>query len=428
MPQNSDQGSVAPSNAADMRAVLRLTRGLYPLCALSEPARQRLAGKARLERVQAGTRLPAQHDAAWLSFVVDGELVLVSDKGPREVVRADSPRGRLPLFKIHPPGLHALAERDGMLLRVEQSLYHRLQSLENPAARGDGDEIIVKDTAAVGETPLYARIYEAYGDGELVLPSLPDIALRIRDAISDPAVGPKDVAKMVLADPALSARLVQVANSAAYRRDAAVATVTQAITRLGLLAARDIAISFSLKHLFRSEVPQLQQRMQALYAHSTRIATLCYVLARHSRSHHPERALLAGLLHDIGAIPILVFAERNGRLTIGLDELDLAIGQLRGLTGHLVLSRMGFDAETITAAEEAEEWLRDPAPAPELADLVVVAQLHDSLGTPRMRELPPIDQTPAFSKLHLGEFDPHQGLAVLQQAQAVSSAMAELLH
>jgi len=235
------------------------------------------------------------------------------------------------------------------------------------------------------------------------------------------------VAKMVLADPALSARLIHVANSAAYRRDVPVTTVYQAVTRLGLEAAQNIAMSLAVKQLFRAESPLLQQRMQALYDHSTQVASIAYVLARQNRNFNPERALLAGLLHDIGVIPILSFAEQHRTLTFDASELERTIARLRGLSGHLVLSRLGFEEDLVTAAEEAEHWLRDDRPAADYADIIIVAQLHNYLGTPQMQDLPRIDQTPAYRKLGLGDFDPQQGLAIVREAGTLSSAIRQLL-
>ena len=168
--------------------------------------------------------------------------------------------------------------------------------------------------------------------------------------------------------------------------------------------------------------------MQALYTHSSLVASLSYVLARHSAGFNAERALLIGLLHDIGIIPILAFADRHANLMHDEAELDRTIGRLRALTSHLVLSRLGFDPEIITAAEEAEEWLRDPQPEPDYGDLIVVAQLHSYLGTPQMANLPRIDETPAYRKLDLGEFDPKQGLRILQEADSVTAAIRQTLH
>lgn len=411
----------------DPRVLIRVAEAVYPVCELGAESRRRLADQGRLDLLKPHARLAAVDDAAWLTYLVRGELTLVSDKGEKEAIHANSPRARLPLFRIHPPGLYAEADVASVVVRFSRALQHTLTAAERSAAHGGNDEIIM-DSIGAAESPLYQRIYQAYQHDELELPSLPDIALRIREAIRDPNVGVKDVAKMVLADPVLSARLIHVANSAAYRRDTPATTVYQAVTRLGLAAAQNIAISLALKHLFKSDAPLLQQHMQALYNHSSQVASIAYVLARHSHGFNAERGLLAGLLHDIGVIPILTFAARHGALEHDAAALDKTISNLRRITGHLVLSRLGFEDDLIVAAEQAEDWLRDEHEAPDYADLLIVAQLHSYLGTPQMQHLPRIDTTPAYRKLDLGEFDPQHGLAILREAHTVSSAIHQMLH
>lgn len=413
----------------DPRVLIRVAEAVYPVCELGDESRRRLAEQGRLDLLKPGSRFDATADAAWLTYLIRGEISLRSDKGEAEVVRANSPRARLPLFRVHPAGLYAQADVASMVVRFSRALLHSLTAAERATAHGDAEEIVMSGQLdPVADSPLYQRIYQAYQHDELELPSLPDVALRIREAIRDPGVGVKDVARMVLADPVLSARLIHVANSAAYRRDTPVTTVYQAVTRLGLAAAQNIAISLALKHLFKAEAPLLQQRMQALYQHSSQVASLAYVLARHSKGFNAERGLLAGLLHDIGVIPILTFASQHGALEHDAAALDKTIAHLRRITGHLVLSRLGFEEDMILAAEHAEDWLRDDHTAPDYGDLLVVAQLHSYLGSSQMQHLPRIDTTPAYRKLNLGEFDPQHGLAILREASTVSSAIHQLLH
>lgn len=412
----------------DPRVLIRVAQAVYPVCELSDDSRRRLAEQGRLDLLKAGSRFAATDDASWLTYLIRGEITLVSEKNEKEVVRANSPRARLPLFRIHPPGLYAQADVASVVVRFGRALLHSLTAAERSHGDDDGEIVMSGQPDPVGDSPLYQRIYQAYQQDELELPTLPDVALRVREAIRDPDIGVKDVAKMVLADPVLSARLIHVANSAAYRRDTAATTVYQAVTRLGLTAAQNIAVSLALKNLFKSEAPLLKQRMQELYSHSSQVASIAYVLARHSQGFNAERGLLAGLLHDIGVIPILTFAAQQGALDHHPVELDRTIKRLRRITGHLVLSRLGFEEDMITAAEQAEDWMRDDHEAPDYADLLVVAQLHSHLGTPQMQHLPRIDTTPAYRKLNLGEFDPQHGLAILREAHTVTAAIQQMLH
>ena len=66
------------------------------------------------------------------------------------------------------------------------------------------------------ENRLLFEIYQAYADNQLEIPAVPELAERIRRAVDDASNGAAEVARVVQADPAVAARVVRVANSAAY--------------------------------------------------------------------------------------------------------------------------------------------------------------------------------------------------------------------
>ena len=150
------------------------------------------------------------------------------------------------------------------------------------------------------------------------------------------------------------------------------------------------------------------------------------MIARKAGGFDAERALLAGLLHDIGAVPILNFLEKKG-LNPTPQELETTLQKLHGMVGVLVFNAWGFDPELTTVVEESDEWMRDPAPEPDYCDVVLIAQLYSYLDTPRAASLPKLDQTPAFKKLKLGELDDEGHLAVLDEAAGEVASIKQLL-
>ena len=61
------------------------------------------------------------------------------------------------------------------------------------------------------------HVQEELDANRLILPTLPDIALKVRDAVSKGDASASELADMIVTDAALSARLIQVANSPLYR-------------------------------------------------------------------------------------------------------------------------------------------------------------------------------------------------------------------
>ncbi len=404
------------------QAAMNALGKLHPLCELGDEQRQAMLKGAWLERLSANSILYAENDARWFTYIIDGEMALGTDKGLEEPIHAGSPRSRLPLFRVHPRDLRAETRGGCALMRFDRQLYERLSVT---AIDDDAEERVV---LGGGGHSLFEQIYHAYRNDELELPSLPEVATQVREALEDPTITLKAVAKILHTDPALSARLLQVANSAAYSRGGSVESIFDAVTRMGLETTHNLAVAFSLKQLFEARSPAIKERLAELYRHSTLIASLSYVLARESGHLKPERALLAGLLHDIGIIPILLYADRNPEQFEEEAELEAVIGRLRGLVGNLVLSRLGFEADLIAVTEEAELWLREGEGEADYCDLVLLAHLHSRLGSPQMHELPRIDETPAFHRLEPGEFDPVEGLELLNRARHITSALQAGLH
>src|SRR5215218_1528836 len=81
--------------------------------------------------------------------------------------------------------------------------------------------------------------------GKVELPSFPDIAMRVRQVLSDDNVGPDKVVRVVGSEPALAARLLQLANSAAMNFSGkAVTDLRTAVNRMGFNMVRSAAIAF----------------------------------------------------------------------------------------------------------------------------------------------------------------------------------------
>ncbi|MBT4077807.1 MAG: HDOD domain-containing protein, partial [Gammaproteobacteria bacterium] len=74
----------------------------------------------------------------------------------------------------------------------------------------------------------------------LPLPTLPEVAIKVRDTVDDDNATIRDISDIIITDAALSARIIQVANSALYRGLSSAETVHNAVTRMGLNTVRNL--------------------------------------------------------------------------------------------------------------------------------------------------------------------------------------------
>jgi HD-like signal output (HDOD) protein len=259
----------------------------------------------------------------------------------------------------------------------------------------------------------------------VVLPTLPEVALQVRRAVGDPRANAARIERIINADPALSAKLLKVANSPAYRGSSPITNLRLAITRLGINMVRNLATSLVMEQLYQTQATEaIRQRLTAQWRHSTQVATLSEIIARHYTSLKPDEAMLAGLIHDIGALPVLNRASLAPELLQEEAQLDTVIEKLHTLTGPAVLDAWGFAPYLVTAAAEHEQ-IREARQGPvDHLDVVIVANLHSHLGRDHPLGKVNWDEVPAFGRL---DISPDESIALMERARDELQEMQEIL-
>lgn len=234
----------------------------------------------------------------------------------------------------------------------------------------------------------------------LVLPTLPEVALKVREVVDDPDSSIGDLVKTIVSDPALSARLIQVANSPLMRAGRKIESVDAAVSRLGMRIVRDLATSMVMQQMFQATSDVTDKRLRELWEHSTEVAAICHALAGQFTKLNPEQALLAGLVHDIGAMPILTKAEDFPELLQDEKALDWVIRELHPRVGGAILRSWNFPPELVDVAEKHEDTSYN-SPTTDFVDVVIVANLQAYLGTDHPLGQQDLSDVPAFAKLGL---------------------------
>lgn len=155
-----------------------------------------------------------------------------------------------------------------------------------------------------------------------VVPSPPDLYFAVVRALNAPERDLDEVAQKAAQDPAMTARLLQVANSAALGLRHEVASVSEAINFLGLQTTRSLIL---LAHTFSycDRTMESGFSMQQLWRHSLRTGALARRIAREEGASAKivDQAFLAGVLHDIGELLLAVNmpAERQRALRLARE-------------------------------------------------------------------------------------------------------------
>lgn len=211
----------------------------------------------------------------------------------------------------------------------------------------------------------------------LPLPTLPEVAIRVRETADDDNASITDVAKIIETDASLSARIVQVGNSALYRGINPAETVQAAAMRMGLNTVRSLATSLVMKQLFQATHPVVDFYLRKAWKQSTDVAALSAVIAKTSTNLESDSALLAGLTHSIGLSPILVKAESDPVLLNNAQALEKLLYELYPVVGSRILKMWGFsDALVKVPAEHLNIDRNGDSGKADYVDIVQVALLQ----------------------------------------------------
>ena len=367
-------------------------------------------------------------DDGYTYFLSDGEVQLEAADGEKNKLELDGDLRKAPVADLRPRlfDVRALGRVRG--LRIPDIV---LSAAGCSSEARDSGRIAVEseedNRRHQAESKLTFQLYQDLKNGEAMLPSLPDLALRIRKAIDDDISDARAIARLVESDPAMAAKLLKAANSALYSGAASIEATYAAVVRLGMKVTRQLVLTFALKEVFSAEDPLIRQRMQELWKHSANIAALCFVLARRVKGIDPEEALFIGLVHDVGAIPILNYAQNYRELTEGAEALDLTLKRMRGELGAMILRDWRFSSMIVASARDAENWQRSHNGKADFTDLLVVAQLLERMHEHRLEELPPLDTISALRRVLGDDVSPDQSLDILDEVTAQVDDMRSLL-
>jgi len=158
------------------------------------------------------------------------------------------------------------------------------------------------------EEPIVAQtntIAAKIADQTTEIATLPEVTVRIVEVVQDPRSTAHDLHEIVANDPALSARILRVVNSAFYGLPGQIGSIDRAIMLLGLNAVKNIAIAASLSKMFKQSTPCDDFTGKDLWTHSVAVGATNKLITQEMEMALPDEAFLAGLIHDLGLVSII---------------------------------------------------------------------------------------------------------------------------
>lgn len=261
------------------------------------------------------------------------------------------------------------------------------------------------------------EITAAIDTDRLVLPTLPEIALKVREVAEDADASIQHLGDVISGDTALAARIIKIANSPLYRGARDIEDLNMALSRLGMQTTSTLATGLAMEQMFQATSDMIDKRMRGAWKSASEIAGICHVLCKHLTSLRPDQAALAGLIHQIGVLPILAFAEESETLLRDSMTLDRVIDEIHPRLGVRILEAWDFPTEIRSVPTDYLDFSRSAANA-DYADLVTVAMLQSYNGMGKIQHID-LQGVTAFERLGL---DPEIDAA---EAKDLSDEMAD---
>ena len=230
------------------------------------------------------------------------------------------------------------------------------------------------------------KLFEDLESEDLMLPTLPEVALKVRDILADDDSSLSDVAKTIAQDISLSAKIIQIVNSPLLRTGKTIENISSAVNLLGGNMTRNIVTNMAMQQMFQAKTNIVDSRLRKTWNRSVEVSSIAYALCSgFCENLKADQAMLAGLVHDIGVLPILTRAEDYPELLNDEEALDRVVSNAHTRMGAAILEKWCFPEEIIVVAREHENYQYDSAltvydtygqVVPDYVDIVIVAGLQ----------------------------------------------------
>ena len=214
-------------------------------------------------------------------------------------------------------------------------------------------------------------------NGDITLPSLPDVVMRIRKLLESDDCDFERVSRAVSIDPVLVSRLFVFANSAFYNRaNINVDTLDAAIGRLGFEVVRNAAMSVAMKQLYNSDKHnKAAKHLRAVWARGMKLSSMAYAIAQPKSHLNEETAYLCGLMHEVGKLYILTKAEEFPEFLGDPISLQAVMDEWNPQISKSIIESWGFPDEVIESTDPATYVDHDADTRANLVDVICVAKI-----------------------------------------------------
>ena len=347
-------------------------------------------------------------------YLLKGEVTIEDTYCNRKVLMGGTAESLQPLPQLRPCAYDVVAIEACLVLLISQDVVKRVRE-EAPER-----DVAIEDDVSLDITQtreFFADFKEELHANRVRLPSLRDEAGYLHNRVAKGVSDEELIDRIIAMDPAIAAKIMKAANSSLYGAGEPVKSLRQAVERIDADTVRELVACFSVRDVYSAMPDPVRKRMTAALYAAQHVSVLAQLVAEMSEGLDPEQARLAGLMHNIGVLPIFSYAMANPAYSIKPELIDRALGRLTIDVGTMIAEKWHFDPAVKAVVDNYENWSYAGGDAPDIVDCVVAARYLHTLSAEGPRGLPRPGDIPALAKFGAAGLDFDVSRAVMDRAK-----------
>ena len=347
-------------------------------------------------------------------FLIDGELELTDIYDQTSKLRAKTPHALKPLPQLRPSAYGVVATGPATVIRIPQTVISRVRA-EAPEKETDVNDEALLDITQTRE--FFEEFKQELHLHHVRLPSMKSSASTAMRVTSKDEVTNAELTEAVAGDPGIAAKLLKISNSALFSSEGPIRDIPEAIDRLGVFSAKEITACFAFRDVFKNMSPELNAMLEEQVDASRQVSAMAAVVAEMTDTVDPQAAAMAGLLHNVGVLPVFGYATRNVAYAMNSRLVARAIERLSDQVGVLIAKKWRFGDELISTLEWGSNWTYDPGEKCDLVSVIVTAKYHYALSKSGLKGLPKPKDVPSLAAVSQGNFNEEFSFKILEGAK-----------
>ncbi|WP_317930652.1 HDOD domain-containing protein [Halioxenophilus sp. WMMB6] len=399
-------------------------KGLIPFASSPESTNIITMSFTELVELRTSERLfEAGLNDEWDYYLLEGEVGLIAFDGRESVIEASSPKAKSPLAYLRPRKYSAVVRsKNALFVKIPHHVLDLgFQQAKSNHQWGAQEAVII---GQVHQETLFDRVEQEIHKGTLVVPTLPEVAVKVREACQDNDSSAATITKIVAHDTSISAKLLAASNSPLYRGAVPINTLQDAIARLGRQTTQHLVYYYATKELFETPIPLLRKLFQANWQRSLERAVMAHTLAKFSDSElNPDTAFLCGLLFRIGDLVVFQYVADIEEEPNELAKVQNIAEATSSQISRLLVEDWKLPEAVSEALQFGGQWrYTSGQKEPDYGELMIVTNIHLRMLHNNMNGLPDLNQVPAIKRILTEDFAPDTSI-IIEAKKALAEFM-----